>query len=74
MLVLVSHDCFIKLLLSTLLETAEGQQNQTNMLDCELLNTGTTAVEVDPLDSIRPAKLLWLNRVDHVLFAMAARL
>ena len=75
--VLVSHDGFIKLLLATLMHGGgDGNDSDSSggagqMIDCELLNTATTAIEIDMSGG---AKLLWLNRVDHFLLAMAARM
>ena len=62
-----------KLLLSALLKSDGDTAAQ--MLDCELLNTATTAVEIAPLDaSGLPSCSGWMTiSLDHVLFAMVAR-
>ena len=39
------------------------------MLSCELLNTSTTALDIEPLAGEGGATLLWLNRIDHFLLA-----
>jgi hypothetical protein len=76
--VVVSHDSFIKLLLAELLGGGVGLlpagEDADGLLRCELLNTATTALELDPLAAPDEgaATLLWLNRVDH--FLLAARL
>ena len=62
--VLVTHDAFLKLLLTELV-AEEGAA----VINCEVLNTATCAVEIDPLGGSGSAQLLWLNRVDHFLLA-----
>ena len=82
-LVLVTHDAFLKLLVTALLSPPvadlaghglrrDDQAFDVGLLSCEILNTATTALELDPLDGTGPAQLLWLNRIDH--FLLSARL
>lgn len=83
-LVLVTHDAFLKLLMTVLLSSSlahpgghwlDGSEDQAfdkGLLSCEILNTATTALELDCFDGAESARLLWLNRIDH--FLLSARL
>lgn len=85
-LVLVTHDAFLKLLLTALLLPsavlvdpagggADGQEDLRNfagLLSCEILNTATTALDIDPFGGAGAVQLLWLNRIDH--FLLSARM
>jgi hypothetical protein len=74
--VLVTHDAFLKLLLTELLlappaaAAAEEGAREAGaaapaVLSCEILNTATTAVEMDGFGGAGSGQLLWLNRIDH---------
>ena len=83
-LVLVTHDAFLKLLLTALLlpsavdpavDGPDGQEDLRNfagLLSCEILNTATTALDIDPFGGAGSVQLLWLNRIDH--FLLSARM
>ena len=80
--VLVTHDAFLKLLLTELLlapPAAAADEGETEagaaapaVLSCEILNTATTAVEMDGFGGAGSGQLLWLNRIDH--FLLSARM
>ena len=81
--VLVTHDAFLKLLLTELLlappaaAAAEEGEREAGaaapaVLSCEILNTATTAVEMDGFGGAGSGQLLWLNRIDH--FLLSARM
>lgn len=81
--VLVTHDAFLKLLLTELLlappaaAAAEEGAREAGaaapaVLSCEILNTATTAVEMDGFGGAGSGRLLWLNRIDH--FLLSARM
>ena len=80
--VLVTHDAFLKLLLTELLLAPpaagadEGEREAgaaaPAVLSCEILNTATTAVEMDGFGGAGSGRLLWLNRIDH--FLLSARM
>ena len=71
--VLVTHDAFMKLLLTALLlPSSTPDRVARNGLNCEMLNTATTAVDLDPFGAASSTQLLWLNRIDH--FLLSARL
>jgi broad specificity phosphatase PhoE len=70
--VLVTHDAFLKLLLTALLFPSTSDPAAGNRLNCEILNTATTALELDPFGAACSAQLLWLNRIDH--FLLSARM
>ena len=80
--VLVTHDAFLKLLLTELLlappaaAADEGEREAgaaaPAVLSCEILNTATTAVEMDGFGGAGSGRLLWLNRIDH--FLLSARM
>lgn len=71
-IVLVTHDAFLKLLLTALLLPSTSDPAAGWGLNCEILNTATSALELDPFGAAGSAQLLWLNRIDH--FLLSARM
>ena len=68
-IVLVTHDTFLKLLLTALLFPSTSDPTAGYGLNCEMLNTATTALELDPFGEAGSARLLWLSRIDHFLLS-----
>ena len=71
-LAVVTHDAFLKLLLTALLLPSTSDPAAGWGLNCEILNTATSALELDPFGAAGSAQLLWLNRIDH--FLLSARM
>ena len=71
-IVLVTHDAFLKLLLTALLLPSTSDRAAGWGLNCEILNTATSALELDPFGAAGSAQLLWLNRIDR--FLLSARM